>query len=76
MDETVKVRTVLKLPVRYAGELVNRIFMLTPFGFTALHGVPPPVQEAAGTMTTGVCAVVLTVCDPLHPLPNVVPEQV
>ena len=46
------------------------------FGSAVLHEPPPPVQEDAGTLSTVVDEVVLTVGDPEHPVPWVAPLHV
>lgn len=47
----------------------------TEFGSIDEQEPPPPVQDDAGTVTTGVAAEVETVCVPEQLLPNVDPEQ-
>jgi hypothetical protein len=72
----VKVTCVEYTPVVKLTSFTKFRLIETLLGLELEHEPPPPVQDDAGMVSTGVAAVALTVCVPEHPVPNVVPEQV
>src|SRR5712692_2536595 len=72
----VKVSAAEKVPVLNCGSLLKEKFTETELGSVALQAPPPPVQALAGTLSTCVCAVLLTVCVPEHTVPNDAPLHV